>query len=701
MPTTDEGKQTILIVDDSMMNRSLLADMVGPNYNIIEAENGKQAVAELQKFGTSISLVLLDIVMPEMDGFEVLAVMNSNNLIREVPVIMVSSETESSYIERAYELGATDFISRPFDQNIVSRRVQNTIMLYAKQKALIGMVADQIYEREKANSLMVAILSHIVEFRNGESGLHVLHVSTMTELLLNQIARKTDKYNLTPADISRIAMASSLHDIGKISIPDSILNKPGRLTDEEFNLMKAHAAIGANMLDDVPVGKGDPLVLTARDICRWHHERYDGKGYPDGLVGEEIPISAQAVSLADVYDALTSKRVYKEAYSHEKAIEMISGGECGAFNPFLLECFLDIADDIQEQLRLNSLSRDSDKEIHKIVDSALEPVANDASSRTLKLLDYERMKYHFFASMSNELQFEYTSDTDVLVFSEWGSSNLGLPEVIEDPLHNEQLQKLIGSSTPQAISSALRRTTYDNPVTRFEFQALVEGEPRWYQITARAIWDAEDPTAFYGAIGKVVDVHENHERIVTLEHDASHDSLTGLYNHAFAKKEIQDRMEKRPDNCFVFIVLDMDHFKDINDTYGHLTGDRVLHHLAKRLEGSVRGNDIVARVGGDEFFVCMECIDPEPLVERIYNTVTGVYDGHDISVSMGIAFALGKERTYDELFRSADNALYEMKRAGRGGYVFCDNQAAQDDAHTALSSIDGSESSDAGLAERP
>lgn len=243
LSSVNEDKQTILIVDDSMMNRSLLADMVGPNYNIIEAENGKQAVAALQKYGMSISLVLLDIVMPEMDGFEVLAMMNSNNLIREVPVIMVSSETESAYIERAYELGATDFISRPFDQNIVSRRVQNTIMLYAKQKALIGMVADQIYEREKANSLMVAILSHIVEFRNGESGLHVLHVSTMTELLLNQIVRKTDKYKLTSADISRIAMASALHDIGKISIPDAILNKPGKLTDEEFNLMKTHTVI--------------------------------------------------------------------------------------------------------------------------------------------------------------------------------------------------------------------------------------------------------------------------------------------------------------------------------------------------------------------------------------------------------------------------------------------------------------------------
>lgn len=449
------------------------------------------------------------------------------------------------------------------------------------------------------------------------------------------------------------------------------------------------------MLDDVPVGKDDPLVHAAREICRWHHERYDGHGYPDGLVGEEIPISAQAVALADVYDALTSKRVYKDAFSHEKALEMITGGECGAFNPFLMECFLDIADDIQEQLRVSSISRDSNEEIIKIVDTAMEPGTNEASSRTLKLLDYERMKYHFFASMSNELQFEYTADTDVLVLSDWGMENLELPEVIEDPLHDKQLLELLGQKTIKMIWDGLHDSTYEEPVTRFEFQALVNDEPRWYQITAHTNWNADNPTEFQGAIGKVVDIHEHHERIVSLEHDASHDSLTGLYNHAFARKCIKDRMKKHPENRFVFIVLDMDKFKDINDTHGHLTGDQVLHHLAQRLEGSVRSNDIVARVGGDEFFVCMECGDPEPLVERIYDSVTGTYDGLDISVSMGIAYAQGCEKTYDELFHSADLALYEMKKAGRGGFIFFDESINADDSLTSLSSIDESDADEA------
>ena len=700
MPAPTDGKRTILIVDDSAMNRALLADMIGSDYDIVEAENGLQGVAAMQKLGTTISLVLLDIVMPEMDGFEVLAVMNQNRWIRDIPVIMVSSETAPSCIERAYEFGVTDFISRPFDANIVRRRVNNTIMLYAKQKALVGMVADQIYEREKANNLMVSILSHIVEFRNGESGLHVLHVATMTELLLNQVVKKTDRYGLTPADISRIAMASSLHDIGKISIPDAVLNKPGRLTDDEFDLMKTHTVIGAGMLADVPVHQDDPLVRTAYEICRWHHERYDGRGYPDGLEGDDIPISAQAVSLADVYDALTSKRVYKDAYPHEQALAMIMNGECGTFNPFLLECLTDIADDIQAQLQLESFSQGSEREIMKIVDDAVSPGSTEASSRTLELLDYERMKYRFFASMSNELQYEYTEDPPMAVLSDWGVRKLGLPEIIQTPYQDPALLRMFGADNMQKLHDALRATTPEDPVVQMEFEALVEDEPRWFQVTAHANWSPDDHV-YLGSIGKMVDIHEHHERLMDLERKATHDSLTGLLNHAYARKVIQERMELNPDHTFVFIVLDMDRFKDVNDTYGHLFGDRVLHHLAQRLEGSVRGNDMVARVGGDEFFVCMECsVPPEPLVKRVFDSVTGTYDGLDVSVSMGVACTTGEGHSYDELFRSADHALYEMKGAGRGGFAFSDGLLSADEARSALSAIDAEAAAEPAPADR-
>ena len=293
-----------------MLNRALLADMIGDAYRIIEAEDGKQAVAALQKEGAGISLVLLDYVMPQMNGFDVLEVMNKNGWIKDIPVIMVSAESDAAYIERAYELGVTDFINRPYDVNIVRRRVMNTLMLYQKQRTLMGMVADQVYEREKSNNLMVYILSHIVEFRNGESGMHVLNVQAMTEMILTQLMRLTDQYPLTTEDISLITMASSLHDIGKIGIDDKILNKPGKLTPEEFEVIKTHSMLGAEMLQNLDNFGKQPLLQTAYEIARWHHERWDGRGYPDGLKGDEIPISAQLVSLADVYDALTSERCY-------------------------------------------------------------------------------------------------------------------------------------------------------------------------------------------------------------------------------------------------------------------------------------------------------------------------------------------------------------------------------------------------------
>jgi len=330
-------KEKILIADDSAMNRAILTEMLGDGYEILEAENGRQAVAILQS-ATDIDLLLLDIMMPEMDGFEVLAMMNKYHWIDEVPVIMISAENASSYVERAYDLGATDYISRPFDMAVVRRRVINTLMLYAKQKRLVRLVAEQVYEKEKSNSTMINILSHIVEFRNGESGMHVLHIQTATDILLHTLVQKTDKYHLTAADISLISTASALHDIGKINIPESILNKPGRLTKEEFEVMKTHTTIGSEILEKLPFQQESDLVKTAYAICRWHHERWDGRGYPDGLKGEQIPIAAQVVSMADVYDALTSERCYKKAFDHDTAVKMILNGECGQFNPLLLEC---------------------------------------------------------------------------------------------------------------------------------------------------------------------------------------------------------------------------------------------------------------------------------------------------------------------------------------------------------------------------
>lgn len=342
-----QTKQDILIVDDSEMNRAILAEMLGRDYIIHEAENGEEALQILRQYGTAISLVLLDIPMPVMDGFGVLQHMAEEYWIKDIPVIMISSDDSAETVKKAYEMGVSDYISRPFDAQVVYRRVYNTIKLYARQHRLITMLSEQVREKDKNNSMMVSILSQIVEFRNGESGSHVVHIKQLTKMLLEQLQRKDTAYTVTSSDLLLIPLAAALHDIGKIGIDEKILNKPGKLTREEFEIMKTHTVIGADMLESLTLYQEDPLVRIARDICRWHHERFDGKGYPDGLKKDDIPLSAQVVSLADVYDALVSERVYKKAFSHEKAIQMILNGECGTFNPVLLECLLDI----QRQLK--------------------------------------------------------------------------------------------------------------------------------------------------------------------------------------------------------------------------------------------------------------------------------------------------------------------------------------------------------------
>ena len=347
----DELKQQILIVDDAELNRDILAEILHHDFKTMEVSNGEECLSVLREYGAGISLVLLDIVMPGMDGFAVLEEMNRNHWIEDIPVIMISSEETESYIRRAYEMGVSDYISRPFDARVVYRRVYNTIKLYAKQRRLITLVTDQIREKEKNSQILIDILSHIVEFRNGESGQHVQHIKMLTGFLLDRLMQKTDKYDLKWSDQYMITIASALHDIGKVGIDEKILNKPGRLTNEEFEEMKKHTLIGASMLKSLGVYQNEELVKVAYQICRWHHERYNGKGYPDGLKGEEIPIAAQVVSVADVYDALTSERVYKKAFSHEKAMEMILAGECGTFNPLLLECLQDIQGRIQGEMK--------------------------------------------------------------------------------------------------------------------------------------------------------------------------------------------------------------------------------------------------------------------------------------------------------------------------------------------------------------
>lgn len=349
-PGRREEKPQILIVDDSAMNRAILSEILCGDYRILEAADGEECLKKMQQHMGDIALVLLDLMMPKMNGFEVLDFMNRNHAIEDLPVIMISGEDSEESVRRAYEMGVSDYVARPFDARVVYRRVFNTIKLYSKQRRLVSLLSEQIRARERNTSMLVGVLSQLVEFRNGESGLHVQHIHRLTEQVLEKLLERPNIYHITSEMQENIPLASALHDIGKIAIDEKILNKPGRLTPEEIEVIKTHTTIGADMLSKLDNFCAEPLLQTAYSIARWHHERWDGRGYPDGLKGNEIPIEAQVVALADVYDALTSDRCYKKACPHEQAVKMILNGECGAFNPMLLECFVEIEDDLKRDL---------------------------------------------------------------------------------------------------------------------------------------------------------------------------------------------------------------------------------------------------------------------------------------------------------------------------------------------------------------
>ena len=513
-------KQKILIADDSEMNRELLAAILEEEYEIIQVNDGVQAVDCLQRHAEEISLLLLDIVMPHMDGFEVLSYMNKEHWIDAIPVVIISSENSPIYIKRGYDLGATDFIEKPFDANMVLRRSANAILLGAKQRRMTSIVSNQIYEREKSSKLMINILSHIVEFRNGESGLHVLHIQTITEMLLRQLVQKeNNRYALSKEQIRMITTASALHDIGKISIPDEILNKPGRLTAEEFAVIKGHSMAGANMLSELPLDqKEEPLVKTAYEICRWHHERYDGGGYPDGLKGEEIPVSAQVVALADVYDALTSERCYKDAYSHEKAIEMILAGQCGAFNPLMLECLLDISSSLKKKMGYKSKERYEQTDLSDIA-SRFHDFEMDSSEKIVQQLEFERMRHNFLAEGSRNIIFTYTISPPLLTFNQAGCKRSGITEPSFSPLQSGVLTDLVEEQSLKRLIRKITQATREMPdVTSNIF--LKDGKgPCHYRCECRVIWADGDQKGYTGVVGKLTDITDDYMVMETVREE--------------------------------------------------------------------------------------------------------------------------------------------------------------------------------------
>ena len=778
-------KQRILIVDDSEMNRAILTSILDDGYDFLEAENGLQAIA-LLRTNRDINLVLLDIVMPELDGFDVLSIMNEQRWIDTTPVIMISSESDSVLVERAYQLGVTDYIGRPFDKAVVRQRVINTLMLYDKQKHLMRMVTEQVYKREKSNSLMTSILSHIVEFRNGESGLHVQHIQAAVELLLHRLVTKTDRYNLSEDDISLISTASALHDIGKISIPDSILNKPGRLTREEFEVMKTHTTVGASMLKNMPLAQDEPLLKVAYQICRWHHERYDGRGYPDGLAGEDIPITAQVVSLADVYDALTSERCYKKAYSPDESIAMILRGECGEFNPLLIECLLDIRETLEKELNTPLGERSFQNVAQRISDNMVSEDDLPFASNLQYRLSREREKQTFFAKYAGEIQFDY----DIVNGMVWVSDYTADPPYENQESSIERLIRLhsLSDADRSRLQEAASLTTPEAPDASITATALIHGQNKLCKIAIRTLWSRASVRKLIGMVGYVTDaqadtyiapalslsmnnitglqartiLHElqsyfdkarlvdpadfavyglnddgslvrrekpcymiwgtsevckncagckaaaSKSRVVKLEltqtgiyqviakavvvegkscvlelisradtgvwlnshgrelmlekygRDFYKDGLTGAY----CRQYFEDQRSSIEEMDGI-VMIDVDHFKQINDTYGHPVGDIALKKIATAILSCIRCSDMLIRYGGDEFLVIFPKIQKEAFALKMRYMQDAVsraaVDGYpDIQLSISIG-GVYRVNPLMEAIRQADQLMYRDK----------------------------------------
>lgn len=502
--SSEQKKYLILVVDDSEINRIMLMEMLKNSYDIIEASNGEEAIALIKAYGYKIDLILLDIVMPVMDGFQMLRIMNQNDWINHIPVIMISAESDDSSIKKAYDLGVTDYIQRPYRSYSIHKRIDNTLKLYSKQKILLDIAKEQVFQKEKDSRMMINILGHIVEFRNSESGMHVHHIQTITRLILRNLVSISDKYNLSDNDILQICTASALHDIGKITIDDKILNKPGKLTKEEFEIMKTHTSAGAEMLKELPIYQKKTLVNLAYQICRWHHERYDGKGYPDGLKGEEIPISAQVVSIADVYDALTSERCYKKAFSHEKAMEMIFDGQCGTFNPLLLECLKNIQNDIADAIQSDELGGMDKQMLSRAAEEIVEDRISDESVYHSQLLADEQAKRIYFTQDIKEIQFEYDSLLETITLSEYGAEFLGMKSRVIYPHQKEN--DFLGENRAELIER-LHKTTFQNPdIEPFEAVITYNGITHKYRIMARSLWSGDNRPKYTGAIGRIIDL---------------------------------------------------------------------------------------------------------------------------------------------------------------------------------------------------
>ena len=512
----DERK--LLIADDSEQNRAILVSVLEKNFDILEAADGKEAIATLAAHEGNIAALLLDVVMPEADGFEVLEEMNRRGWIDEIPTIMISVETGGSYIDRAFQLGAADYVSRPFVPNMIRRRVINAILLHTKTQKLTGLIADRFYRRERNTDILAAILGYAVEYRSGERGTHMTNVSRITGLLLHRLLERTDRCPIGPEDIETVCIASSLHDIGKLLIPEGILTKPTALTPGEFDIVKQHTRLGAKIISDLPIYQNETIIKYALEICRWHHERWNGEGYPDGLKGDRIPLAAQIVSLADAYDVLVHQRSYKTPCTHQQAMAMLHNGDCGSFDPLLLSCLDEVGEAARRGVDREGAVRYSPRraveELYRGQDLA--------AARMTQQLEDAYAKQDFLFTLSGEIWFEYTPHPSSLRLSRGAAEQTGLPSMIVAPLDDPDFLARVGAETVDTVRRRLADLTVDEAYLEVAAHLVLNGRPRRCQLAILVLWSAAEHGRCAALFGRVIDIDDNCERLERYDRAAGH-----------------------------------------------------------------------------------------------------------------------------------------------------------------------------------
>lgn len=702
----ERQKDKILIVDDVELNRAILCELFVGNYEILEADNGKTAVDLMEQYHEEIAIVLMDIVMPIMDGLKALEIMNGKGLLVQTPVFLITAESSSDAISRGFRLGVVDVVLKPFNPDNICQRVNNIIELYRYRYKLENLVQEQMTKIEKQNEqlrnfnvAMIDTLSTIVEFRDCESGQHVQRIRQLTKIMLKELGRQNAEYKMSDKTIEDISMAAALHDIGKIAIPDYILNKPGRLTAEEFAIMKQHTLYGCDILDSIESLKQNKEQYRYHyNICRWHHEKWDGGGYPDGLAGTAIPIYAQIVSLADCYDALTSERCYKGAFSYKEAVDMIKNGSCGIFNPDLLQCFLKIVPGLPEILQSdNGLPEVVYHYQHMPVDRYNSKSYLDQNQRVARLLELEHQKQKALFAMSGDIIFDYDVQKNTLIFSDEYRKIFGGDCVIANAReylkdYNLLLQK--DQEDIYRLNKAL--TEENNSFVKDILMTTKFGERQWFRLYIKSIWDKENPDIMVSEMGRMVSIDKMKREIGQWKQQAETDSLTKLGNRAYGERMLQELLHDSEEGQAAVIFLDVDNFKMVNDSYGHLMGDTVLCRIAAEIKKQFRTNDIICRIGGDEFLVVMRNIEGRKLPviksDDLRKGINAIGKQTDVqiplSVSVGVSFYPVDGMDYESLLHKADKALYEAKKRGKNTCVIYSVQLDQEPFYSQITTAE-------------